>query len=212
MVDLCILRNILPAIAAVGIILGLPYSWADTINCVNFGNQKCIGTDGDDLMIGRGGGDNMWGEGGNDKMIGGPGNDWMTDFKGDNWLNGTEGDDRLQTGSGNDIIWGSTGSDEIYSGRGADLIRAGSGNDTIYVGCCYSRDINVNSEPDYSKDTIYCGQGHDIVYLNSHDGDLAYDCEEVYDYKPPASTEPPQEQPPYYPGEDCDRSGMPGCS
>jgi hypothetical protein len=65
-----------------------------------------------------------------------------------------------------------------------------------------------------SKDFIFCGDGYDIVFYNSRDGDVVSDdCEEKHDYTPPNPPAQPPSPPARPPGanEDCDRSGMPGC-
>jgi Ca2+-binding RTX toxin-like protein len=97
MIILYILCMILPAIAGVGMILLLPYAWADNITCaVRYGT--CYGTAGDDIMTWLNGTNQMSGQGGNDQMTGGPGNDSIQAFEGNDRIVGKEGDDEIVGG------------------------------------------------------------------------------------------------------------------
>jgi Ca2+-binding RTX toxin-like protein len=206
------------AVGFVGIVIFLPNAWALKITCINV---KCNGSGDDDTMSGTMGDDEIQGYGGNDIIDGHLGHDWMQGNEGDDVIFGSEGNDRISGGPGNDGLWGSLGHDLIYGedgndmiggsqdsdsligGRGADKIEGREGDDIIW----HSNTKGPNYDPtasDGSKDIITCGDGYDKVFYGFHDGDeVSNDCEEINYYKPPPRSGG---------NEDCDRSGMPGCS
>jgi Ca2+-binding RTX toxin-like protein len=123
------------------------------------GDDTVNAGDGHDRVFGARGNDTLNGEGGNDRMRGGPGTDT---------LNGGEGDDVLRGRWGNDTVNGDNGNDRIWVGRGADVENGGAGNDRMHA---LARDRMI--------DRIDCGEGHDVVWLNSRESDTHVNCEVV---------------------------------
>ncbi len=123
------------------------------------GDDTVNAGDGNDRVFGMRDNDTLNGEGGNDRMRGGPGNDT---------LNGGEGNDVLRGRRGNDTVNGDNGDDRIWVGHGADVENGGAGNDRMHA---IARDRMV--------DTIDCGPGNDIVWLNSKESDVHVNCETV---------------------------------
>jgi Ca2+-binding RTX toxin-like protein len=111
-----------------------------------------------------------------DKILGKDGQDNLYGSGGDDILHGDSGDDYIDGEPGNDILEGNDGNDIIQGGSGADKIDGGKGNDTLMA----SFAIGSVSFRDYAADSILCGPGFDIAYINSIDGDIASsDCEVV---------------------------------
>ena len=90
-------------------------------------------------------------------------------------MSGAQGDDRLEGGLGTDTLYGGGGNDELeggdagdslYGGRGSDLLSGGADEDTIRT-------------TDGERDTIRCGGGHDIAYVDPVDVVVAVDCEAI---------------------------------
>jgi VCBS repeat-containing protein len=100
------------------------------------GNDRLVGTSGDDEIRGLGGNDRIEGGAGDDLLIGGAGNDRLEGGDGNDRLEGGAGNDRLYGGDGDDILAGGAGNDHLDGGKGADifLIEANSGNDRIEGG------------------------------------------------------------------------------
>ncbi|MEL7225129.1 MAG: hypothetical protein AAGL17_09730, partial [Cyanobacteria bacterium J06576_12] len=74
------------------------------INGGTEGDNRLIGTDGDDVINALGGNDRVLGGDGNDTIDGGTGSDRILGQAGDDTLLGGSGDDRILGGSGNDVI------------------------------------------------------------------------------------------------------------
>ncbi|MDW8110243.1 MAG: hypothetical protein RMJ96_01370 [Candidatus Bipolaricaulota bacterium] len=109
------------------------------------GNDKIIGTVGDDTVFGddgRGGLPNT-------------GHDWIIAGDGNDFIDGEAGDDQIFAGEGDDLVEGRSGNDRIEGGNGNDILQGGSGDDRILGGL--------------DDDTIEGGSGNDI--LIGGDGD-----------------------------------------
>jgi metallophosphoesterase (TIGR03767 family) len=90
------------------------------------GNERLVGTDGDDKIDGADGRDRISGGKGRDCLQGGPGHDRV---KG-----GADGD-RLSGGPGRDRLRGNAGADKMQTGGGRDRIDAADGErDTVNCG------------------------------------------------------------------------------
>jgi Ca2+-binding RTX toxin-like protein len=85
--------------------------------------ERCVGTNGDDIIYGTSGPDQIFGGNGNDIIYGNDGND---DIRGGN------GKDTIYGEGGDDTIMGQNGRDELDGGEGADIISGGNGRDTIH--------------------------------------------------------------------------------
>jgi Ca2+-binding RTX toxin-like protein len=81
-------------------------------------------------------------------------------------------------GVGNDTLDGGDGNDLIVGGTNEDVLRGMNGDDTIYTGTQTSGDKN--------PDEVYCGEGHDAVYLSGQDhasfNTTSGACEEIKHY------------------------------
>jgi Ca2+-binding RTX toxin-like protein len=148
----------LVALVALGIVSVAVAHRVVVIKGTNQG-ETLNGTEGRDLIMGRGGADTINANGGNDRARGGPGNDTV---------NGGEGNDVLRGRWGNDTVNGDNGNDRIWVGRGADVENGGAGDDRMHA---LARDRMV--------DRIDCGEGHDVVWLNSKEADTHVNCEVV---------------------------------
>lgn len=116
------------------------------------------GTMDDDKIVGKKGQDNLYGSGGDDI------------------LHGDGGDDYVDGEPGKDVLEGNDGNDIIQGGTGADKIDGGKGNDTVLA----SFALGSVSFRDYAADSLICGPGFDMAYINPVDGDNASsDCEVV---------------------------------
>jgi len=97
------------------------------------GNDRILGTDGNDIVNGNEGNDQIVGAGGDDLLQGGVGNDWIAGGEGDDLLQGYDGDDNLFGGAGNDVIRGGAGSDELIGNEGNDIL-IGEGDGDFLMG------------------------------------------------------------------------------
>lgn len=98
------------------------------------GNDRLIGTDGDDVICGLGGNDRIHGGGGNDLLIGGDGNDVIRGGSGDDILTGGDGRDILRGESGHDLIDGGAGRDGLSGGSEGDQLLGGEDRDRVVAG------------------------------------------------------------------------------
>jgi Ca2+-binding RTX toxin-like protein len=123
------------------------------------GNDSISALDGNDLIFAGWGNDNSDAGPGNDRTHGGPGNDTLL---------GSDGNDRLWAGYGDDNVDGGAGNDRIWVGHGADFENGGDGNDRMHA----LADDNL-------VDTVDCGPGKDVVFLNANESDVHVNCEIV---------------------------------
>lgn len=156
------------------------------------GLDLITGGDGDDTLNGGDGIDTLIGGDGADVLLGGDGDDDLWGSAGADSIDGGTGDDTLIAGPGADTLLGGSGDDSIEGNRGADVLYGGAGDDVldgITIGSDFAiypdgyipaREYNVNvdieaiSFGDYSDmergaDTLYGGDGDDILYLGDSD-------------------------------------------
>jgi Ca2+-binding RTX toxin-like protein len=129
---------------------------AEVIKCEP--NHGCKGTARADAMSGSQAGDKMMGKGSKDNMRGNQGADTMNGGLGLDMLRGGFGKDTLFGLTGNDILKGDSDDDTIDGGPGSDTIDGGPGNDTILA-------------DDGELDSISCGLGEDVVFVDLEDLD-----------------------------------------
>lgn len=112
-------------------------------------------------------GDTIMGEEDNDRLFG---------LAGADMIYGGSGGDIIEGDQGNDFLNGNDGNDRIIGGQDADNILAGDGDDILIA----SYAVNSSSIRDYASDSLMCGLGNDIVYINPEDNDTASaDCENI---------------------------------
>ena len=92
------------------------------------------GTDGDDRLIGTRGDDVITCGAGNDRVDGGGGDDIIRCGDGKDIIRGGSGRDRIDGGAGGDKVAGESGNDRINGGAGKDKLSGNSGNDTLIGG------------------------------------------------------------------------------
>lgn len=106
---------------------------------------------------------------------------------------GSNGNDHIHGGGGNDIIFGKAGSDvlagdlghdSLFGGSAPDRLNGGSGNDTLYDDDTRPGDVLMGKDGndvlysiDGRRDTIDCGVGFDIAFVDR--GDSRSGCETV---------------------------------
>jgi acetyl esterase/lipase len=113
------------------------WSGAATVGCTingTSGDDRLVGTNGNDVICGLGGDDAVWGRGGDDVALGGSGDDRLYGGRGDDVLDGGEGSDRLYGGGGDDVLDGGEGSDRLHDRRGDDVLDGGPGRDRAVGG------------------------------------------------------------------------------
>ena len=88
------------------------------------GDDRLVGTRGDDVICGLGGDDRIVAGRGDDVLVGGAGDDRLLGQGGDDTLLGGEGDDRLHGHGGRDVLVGGPGSDRAFGGAGRDRCTA----------------------------------------------------------------------------------------
>jgi len=126
-------------------------------NRVYAGNGYAVlvgGPDADTLVTGPGGGE-LYGKGGNDRLVG----------NGYTYMDGGPGDDVLIAGADGGELHGGDGNDRLVAGRVPTDIFGGPGNNVIYA-------------RNGVEDTIHCGGGHSIAYVDPTE-DGVFDCETV---------------------------------
>jgi len=120
----------------------------------------------------------MVGEDGNDRITGGLGTDMLRGGIGRDGMWGGGGNDTINGGDGNDVIFGDTDSFSVNNNPGRDIIRGGLGDDKLFQ----------NQDPIFAnpltsdgfKDSLNCGPGDDIAYINrTIDHDRAINCEHI---------------------------------
>jgi Ca2+-binding RTX toxin-like protein len=95
------------------------------------GNDKIIGTQGNDLANGNAGNDKIVGAGGDDLLQGPEGNDLIGGGEGHDLIMGNDGDDCLVGGAGNDVIRGGLGVDVLIGNAGDDILIGDGGADFL---------------------------------------------------------------------------------
>jgi Ca2+-binding RTX toxin-like protein len=140
--------------------------------------KRIVGNRNANVLKGTNARDDVFGRDGKDVLIGFAGNDWVYGEEGDDVLLGETGADRLWGGGRDDTIDGGPGGDRIYPGWGSDVVDAGPGNDIVRA-----------SENDVSMDSIDCGEGSDMAYVNRTD--RVFNCETVRRVSPRQGTTVP---------------------
>ena len=136
---------LLLAVMAVAIVVASGVALANNIEG-NGGNNRLVGTNGDDTISGGGGNDDIFGKGGQDRLNGDSGNDDV--------YGGGKGD-RLQSGQGQDELFGQEGSDfaNAIDGQGNDRVNCGKGNDLAGIDTMFGDQVSANCE------SVYIGIG-----------------------------------------------------
>ena len=121
----------------------------------------------------------------------------VTGVAGASWFNvirGTRGDDVIAGTAGPDFVLSFAGIDQVTTGDGRDIVYAGKGNDTVDGGAQFDRLFGGPGNdrmhavfPDNQVDTIDCGAGYDVAFLNKNEHDLTDDCEVIRYVTPRAS-------------------------
>jgi hypothetical protein len=109
------------------------------IDCPNRSGNRCLGTNGNDLMTGTKNADEISGRLGNDT------------------IRGQQSGDRLGGDIGKDTLYGKVGGDNIKGGPGADYLDGGAGNDRLAGGA------------DGDPDEFYCDKGTDTAVIEVGD-------------------------------------------
>jgi Ca2+-binding RTX toxin-like protein len=107
-------------------------------------------------LLGTNGSDTLTGTAYADVLSGNAGNDTLRGLGGNDLLKGGIGNDLLDGGAGSDALWGGAGNDRIVGGPGRDIILGGAGADVIRAA-------------DATADTIDCGLGKDVAYVDRRD-------------------------------------------
>jgi Ca2+-binding RTX toxin-like protein len=129
--------------------------------------ERFFARGGNDVVNALGGNDRIWAGWGNDTVDAGNDNDRVWGGPGNDTLNGGGGNDLIRGRHGNDLVDGGEGNDRLWVGRGADTENGGPGDDRLHA-----------LANDDMTDTINCGEGRDIVWLNSAETDVVNaDCE-----------------------------------
>jgi len=143
---------------------------------------------GDDQVTTLNGADDVFAGTGNDKVFTGDGDDGtdngrtlvvgaVNGFNGDDVLALGAGNDLGQGGDGTDKVRGNRGSDTLWGNFGADIVQGGNGEDTIYPGpgkdyvLAGNHNDSVILSTDGTRDDINCGDGDDVVIVQSTDVD-----------------------------------------
>lgn len=124
---------------------------------------------GDDRYVGSYGDDSVSAMDGNDAIYGGPGADWLHGNKGDDSISGGAGADVTYGGQGNDRVILGDGDDFTNGNLGADWLSGGNGNDTLYGGA-ENDTINGGAGADFlagdrGDDLLTGGAGADMFYF-----------------------------------------------
>jgi len=131
------------------------------------GNDRILGTDGNDIVNGNEGNDQIVGAGGDDLLQGGVGNDWIAGGEGDDLLQGYDGDDNLFGGAGNDVIRGGAGSDELIGNEGNDIL-IGEGDGDFLMGSTGADQFILRGDT-LATDAAFADR---ILDFNHSEGDL----------------------------------------
>ncbi len=130
-------------------------------------SERFLARGGNDLINALGGNDRIWAGWGNDTVDAGDGNDRVIAGPGNDRVNGGLGNDVIRGRHGDDLVDGGDGNDRLWVGRGADTENGGAGDDRLHA-----------LADDNMVDTINCGEGRDVVWLNANETDVVNaDCE-----------------------------------
>ena len=137
------------------------------------GNDRLIGTNGDDIIDGA---DRIYGRDGDDNLMGGDGNDTIQGQDGADELRGGDGNDRLYADGDDTVIDGGDGYDRLYTRGDADMnidlaaagieeAVGGAGDDTFDASAASER---VRLYGKAGDDVLSGGAGND--YIRGDDG------------------------------------------
>lgn len=129
----------------------------------SFGNDALLGGKGDDKMKGREGDDELRGGGGDDRAKGREGDDRLFGQSGEDKLKGDEGDDELYGGADDDKLKGGDGSDLLYGENGDDRLTGGDGADFFAFDGKDGRDVVRDFDAREDTIALYKGVGRDDV-------------------------------------------------
>ena len=147
---------------------GIEATTGCTVNGVR--NQRCLGTDGDDVIKGTAGADVIVGVGGQDRIYAGAGNDLACGDDGNDLVEGERGNDFMLGGAGADRIDGGAGGDDLIGGEGDDDLRGDAGIDDLTGG-----PGNDRLRGGADRDVLQGSEGSDVL-----DGGTAVDtCTDV---------------------------------
>lgn len=139
-------------------------------------------TSGDDRILGTIGDDSLSGGDGNDTLLGLTGADSLDGGLGDDRLEGFGGADTLTGGAGNDILVGGAAADILDGGDDQDILRGGDGNDDLTGGAgddqLRGEDGNDQLDGGAGADEIFGGAGNDTLLGGTGD-DLLGDSDGV---------------------------------
>ncbi len=76
--------------------------------------------------------------------------------------------DKIRGRHGDDTVDGGAGNDRLFVGRGTDIENGGEGDDVLHALAF-----------DGQVDTLDCGPGHDVVWLNANEQDVQVNCEVI---------------------------------
>ncbi len=93
--------------------------------------ERAVGGAGDDRLVGTDGDNWLDGGEGDDVVVGRGGDDRVSGSEGDDTLDGGAGDDRLEGQSGRDRITGGEGDDQLLPGRGRGVVTCDAGTDWL---------------------------------------------------------------------------------
>ena len=148
---------IMLAVAGTMLLLSSGVAFAvQIINCER--GHACVGTPKSDSMRGTQGSDRMSGRDSKDVMRGNSGKDTMRGAEGNDVIKGGNGNDTTLGGPGNDTMNAGADNDSLDGGPGNDIMNAGGGDDTIMAN-------------DGELDSISCGLGTDVVFVDQEDLD-----------------------------------------
>jgi len=108
------------------------------------GKDDLRGAGGNDLIFGNLGKDKIYGGGGNDLLDGGDGADYVKGDRGDDLLYGGDGPDDLRGSEGNDVLLGQAGVDHLYGEEGQDELLGGKGTTHLH-------DHSVHTEQEWKE-------------------------------------------------------------
>src|SRR5918995_237268 len=91
-----------------------------------------------------------------DVLTGTPGHDLVHARAGNDTVNAGDGNDRVHGMRGDDTLNGDGGNDRLLGDHGKDTENGGDGDDRLHA-----------LARDNQKDTLDCGPGNDIVWLNA---------------------------------------------
>jgi Ca2+-binding RTX toxin-like protein len=134
------------------------------------GNDRLVGTNGDDVICGFDGNDRIFGRRGRDVIRGGRGNDELFGHAGADVIVGGAGSDFMIPGGGGDIARGgrgrdfssvqSAGPDTWRGGPGLDHLTDFRGADRVFGGA--GGDTCLATQDGVGNDVIHGGSGRDI--------------------------------------------------